>query len=235
MNRTAKEKYRHEFKYPISESEVRLIEERVRGILTKDPHVGETGKYIISSLYFDDYNDKCFYENENGTDPREKFRIRIYNHDSQRISLECKRKEKAKTLKKACFLTKEQTEQIIRGEVLSIDESMPPLLKKFINLQISDGLRPKVIVEYERIPYIYKLGNVRVTFDTNLSSSPDVRKFLEGNYIKRPVMPAGMELLEVKYDEFLPTYIYRAVQLKGLTQTAFSKYYLCRKYGLRKI
>ncbi|MBR5994216.1 MAG: polyphosphate polymerase domain-containing protein [Lachnospiraceae bacterium] len=230
-----KDKYRHEFKYPISEPELRLIEERIKGILTKDPHVGASGKYIISSLYFDDCFDSCFYENENGTDPREKFRIRIYNHDSGRISLECKRKEKGKTLKNSCFLTKEQTEKIINDESLVISEDSPEVLKKFVNLQLSRGLKPRVIVEYERIPYIYKLGNVRVTFDTHLSSSEDVKKFLIGGYVKRPVMPLGTELLEVKYDEFLPTYIYRALQIHGLTQTAFSKYYLCRKYGLRNL
>lgn len=228
---TEKDKYRHEFKYPISEVELKIIESRIKGILKKDTHVGLSGKYIISSLYFDDYDDTYFYENENGTDPREKYRIRIYNHDSSRISLECKRKESGKTLKKSCFLSREQLERILEGESLDVNESDSPLLHKFAELQCSKGLKPKVIVEYERIPYIYKLGNVRITFDINLSSSSDVRLFLKGNYTKRPVMPRGMQLLEVKYDEFLPDYIFRAMQLNSLTQTAFSKYYLCRRYG----
>ncbi len=227
-----KDKYRHEFKYPISSTELAVLEYRVKGLLSKDSHVGPTGKYIISSLYFDDYDDSFFYENENGTDPREKFRIRIYNHDSSRISLECKRKERGKTLKSACFLTREQVERILNGEILETSEDSSPALNKFVNLQRSRGLKPKVIVEYERIPYIYKAGNVRVTFDTNLSSSTEIRKFFSGDYLKRPVMPAGMQLLEVKYDEFLPDYIYRVMQLGNMTQTAFSKYYLCRKYGI---
>ena len=133
----------------------------------------------------------------------------------------------------ACFLSPEQVERILNGEVLEADESSNPLLNKFVTLQKTKGLKPKVIVEYERIPYIYKAGNVRVTFDTNLSSSSEVGKFFTGGYLKRPVMPKGMQLLEVKYDEFLPDYIYEIMQLGNMTQTAFSKYYLCRKYGLR--
>ena len=43
-------------------------------------------------------------------------------------------------------------------------------------------------------------------------------------------MPLGQQLLEVKYDEFLPDHIYRSLSLNNLNQTAFSKYYLCRKY-----
>ena len=45
-----------------------------------------------------------------------------------------------------------------------------------------------------------------------------------------PVLPAGQQLLEVKYDEYLPDFIYRNLQLHSLRQTAFSKYYVCRKY-----
>lgn len=228
-----KNKYRHEFKYPISEIELAVLEQRVKSVLSKDSHVGPSGKYIISSLYFDDYDDTFFYENENGTDPREKFRIRIYNHDSGRISLECKRKEKGKTLKSSCFLSKEQVDKILDGEILEPEQNAPPVFNKFVSLQKEKGLKPKVIVEYERIPYIYKAGNVRITFDTNLSSSSQVGRFLTGDYLKRPVMPAGMQLLEVKYDEFLPDYIFNIMQLGNMTQTAFSKYYLCRKYGLK--
>ena len=45
-------------------------------------------------------------------------------------------------------------------------------------------------------------------------------------------MPAGMHVLEVKYDEFLPDYIYKGIELENLQRTAFSKYYLCRKYHM---
>lgn len=39
----------------------------------------------------------------------------------------------------------------------------------------------------------------------------------------------GQGLLEVKYDELLPDYIYEALQLGNMRQTTFSKYYLCRR------
>ena len=90
----------------------------------------------------------------------------------------------------------------------------------------------KVIVEYERIPYVSKLGNVRITFDVNLCSSTDVSEFLNGNYKKRPVMPKDTLLMEVKWDDFLPDTIYRALSIENLKQTAFSKYCLCRRFCL---
>lgn len=230
----SKKAYRHEYKYPISDVEEKILTDRLKGVMQLDPHVGPTGKYLISSLYFDDINDTCFYENENGTDPREKFRIRIYNHSAERINLECKRKERSKTLKTSCRLTEEQVNTILAGGIVKCDENSHPLLRKFMLQQIDRKLQPKVIVNYERIPLVYKLGNVRVTFDSHLASSHYVEHFLDGDYITRPIMPIGKLLLEVKFDEYLPDYIYDALQLNNLTQTAFSKYYLCRKYNTIK-
>ena len=229
---TKEPKYRHEFKYLISTAQIPLLKGRIENIMQRDPHVDENGYYNIRSLYFDDYHNRYYYENEHGTDPREKFRIRIYNHSSEKISLECKRKEHGKTLKTSCKLTKEQTELIINGKSLPYSEKYPPLLKKFIILTKAKGLRPVIIVEYERIPYIYKNGNVRVTFDTRISSSSDITDFLSGSLSKRPIMPVNQQLLEVKFDEYLPDFIYNNLNLGTIHQTTFSKYYLCRKYSL---
>ena len=56
--------------------------------------------------------------------------------------------------------------------------------------------------------------------------------FLDKEINKRPIMPAGQHVLEVKFDEFLPDYIYQVLQLDSLRQTAFSKFYLCRKFSI---
>ena len=45
-------------------------------------------------------------------------------------------------------------------------------------------------------------------------------------------MPFGEHILEVKFDELLPDFIYSAVQTEGLRQTTYSKYYMCRKYSI---
>ncbi|MBQ8474159.1 MAG: VTC domain-containing protein, partial [Clostridia bacterium] len=82
------------------------------------------------------------------------------------------------------------------------------------------------------IPYVYKLGNVRVTFDTNIASSRSLTDFFEPRIPRRQILPAGMHLMEVKFDEYLPDFIYRSLNLGQLQQTSFSKYSLCRKYTM---
>ena len=224
------DKFRHELKHQITDAQVAMLQNRIRHLIPMDSHVGQAGTYRIRSLYFDDYEDRCLRENEDGTDPREKFRIRIYNASSQRITLECKRKERGKTHKSACPLTVEQTKLLMAGKILTDIGSQPPVLRKLTLQMMTRRMRPVVIVEYDRIPYVYKNGNVRITLDTNITSSSAVERFLEPDILPRPVLPAGQQLLEVKYDEYLPDFIYRSLQLHSLRQTAFSKYAICRKY-----
>lgn len=227
------DQYRHELKYLVTPAQIAILKSRINGLIPIDPHVGEGGRYNISSLYFDDYYNRCFCENENGTDPREKFRIRIYNHSCDRIALELKRKERGKTFKQSAILSQETAQAIIDGNAALNFENQPTLINKLFLEMNQHLLRPVVIVEYDRYPYIYKNGNVRITFDTNVSSSSFTQCFLNGDYPKRPIMPTGLQLMEVKFDEYLPDFIYRALQLENLQQTAYSKYYLCRKYSMK--
>lgn len=223
------EKFRHELKYVCSEGELQLIYARIRHLCQSDPHGGPEGVYKIRSVYFEDEENSCFYDNENGTDPREKFRIRIYNASDARITLECKKKEKLMTHKDLCPLTKGQYEKILEGK-LSLEDLDSPLLRKFYTRYTQDHLRPKVIVAYERTPFVYGPGNVRITFDRNIGSSTDVGSFFDSYLPLRPVLPVGKHVLEVKYDELLPDFLYSVMNLGSLTQSTFSKYYLCRKF-----
>lgn len=225
------EKYRHEYKYICTEKQLTLIQNRINNFLKIDPHVKKGDIYNIRSLYFDDYKNTCYYENENGIDPREKFRIRIYNNDDSRISLELKKKNKGKTLKKSEIISRNIVEDFINNKI-EYKKDYGSLLKKLYLLNKQKLMKPVIIVDYERTPYIYKNGNVRITFDRNICSSKDFNNFFEKEIAKRPINSVGNHVLEVKFDEFLPDPIYRNLQLNNLQQTTYSKYYLCRKYSL---
>ena len=93
-------------------------------------------------------------------------------------------------------------------------------------------MRPRVLVSYVREPYVYKPGNVRVTFDSQIRSSLFHRELMQENLhdISATDMPGDM-ILEVKYDAFLPEIIEKLLNLKNVRQQAFSKYGACRRYG----
>ncbi len=226
-------KSRHEYKFQIDEKDIALLQARVGAVMRKDAHAGEKGFYHIRSIYFDDYADTCYYQNEAGCDPRAKYRIRIYNAGDTSIRLEKKVKQNGKTRKYAASLTREQAQTLISGKMLSMDpkafETYPELLRQFLILMSTRRMQPKVMVVYDRIPYVDPRGNVRVTFDRNIAASTDFAHFFEKDLIKEPILSPGRHLLEVKYDEFLPMHIKARLDIGHLRQTTFSKYYLCRK------
>lgn len=225
------QKYRNELKYLCSEGDIQIIQSRIAPICAHDSHTSADGTYHIRSVYFDDPQNRYYYENENGTDPREKFRIRIYNGSDSRITLECKQKSRTMTHKESCRLTKEQYYAIVNGDVLDRCGDNP-LLNRFETLRRTTKLEPKVIVAYDRTPFVYGPGNVRITFDRNIGSTTDISRFFDPNIPLRPILPTGKHILEVKYDEFLPNFLYASMSLGCLRQTAFSKYYLCRKFTM---
>jgi len=230
-------KYRNELKYVCTEAQLRMIEQRIRPFCQKDPHAGPEGIYHIRSVYFDDIDNRCFYENEDGVNAREKFRIRIYNADAEYITLECKQKRNGKNHKDSCSLTRELCEAVLNGSITwnmvknyTPDRGQKELLHKFFVQYCNRHMRGKVIVSYERTPYIYDVGNVRITLDRHIAGASDISEFLEPTVNGRPVMPTGYHVLEVKYDEFLPDFLKNAMQIGTLRRTTYSKYYICRKF-----
>lgn len=222
---------RHELKFICSEAQLAVIRSLLQSVTSLDPHTAD-GQYTVRSMYFDTYDNRCYFENESGTDPREKYRIRIYNASDHRILLERKCKERGKTFKDSCQLSMTDFEQLVNGGRIADLSQKPPLLRSFMIRKKSELFRPAVIVEYERTPYVYRIGNVRITLDRNIRSSSDFHSFFQERISTRQIMPIGHHLLEVKFDEFLPAHIRQALQIENLSQSTFSKYYLCRKYSM---
>ena len=228
-------KYRHEYKFLCNEAEWTLLKSRIAPMMQPDPHAGEKGFYEIRSIYFDDIYDTCYYKNETGVDPRAKYRIRCYNGLDDVIKLEKKIKKQQKTRKLSARLTKEQYELILAGaygEVmagLSAESGEDSLIRELCVLGLTRRMTAKVIVSYERYPFVERAGNVRITFDKNIASGVDYAGFFDKNPVRCPVLQTGMHLLEVKYDEFLPAYLKETLENGRLRQTTFSKYYICRR------
>lgn len=223
--------YRHEYKYMIDAMQKAVLCLRAQGVLERDSHADADGEYLIRSLYFDSPEDACFYENENGDDPREKYRIRFYNCDTSRISLECKAKTRSMTKKTACPITADQCRRFMAGDIPEPERGISPKQAAMFTQMRQKCLRPVVIVQYTRMPFVCDAGNVRVTFDDCISSSNDIAGFLHPEVPLRGVLATGESILEVKWDEFLPSYIRDQLALDSLQWTSFSKYYLCRKYN----
>ena len=221
-------RYRHEWKHEIQYVDLLTIRQRLRAVAIPDPHAKD-GKYLIRSLYFDNLNDKALREKVDGVNRREKFRIRYYNGDLNLIHLEKKSKVSGLGTKYSAGLSAEEAQAIVDGRLDWMMDSGRSLVQELYTKMKFQGLRPRTIVDYTREPFIYGPGNVRVTFDYNIRTGLGCMDFLNPDCITIPAVDAGI-ILEVKWDNFLPSIIRDAVQTPGRRVTAFSKYAQCRMY-----
>lgn len=228
MKQNNKFKYRHEYKHEISCSDMLTLRTRLSAVMKKDTHT-INGKYFVRSLYFDNAQDKALREKINGVNTREKFRIRYYNHDTSVIRLEKKQKINGLCIKESVFLTKEMAQAVVDGDYGWMITSEEPLIQEFYSKIMNQGLRPKTIVDYERLPFVFSAGNVRVTLDYNIRTGIKCTDFLNPDCITIPT--GNTNILEVKWDEFLPDVIRDAIQLPSCRTENFSKYAVCRKFG----
>lgn len=221
--------FRHEWKHEINYSDMVVLRQRLKAVMKPDENA-VNGKYFIRSLYFDNISDKALREKIDGVNCREKFRIRYYNGDTSLIHLEKKSKINGLGNKQSANLSAEEAQKIVDGDLNWMADCDRPLVQELYSKMKSQGLRPKTIVDYTREPFVFSTGNVRVTLDYDIRTGLYCTDFLNPDCITIPAGNAPI-ILEVKWDEFLPSVIRDIVQLESRRTAAFSKYAVCRIYG----
>ena len=220
---------RHEIKIAINDADAVVLKQRLRLVARYDEHAPKGG-YLVRSLYFDTLRDRALREKLDSVNNREKFRIRCYNRDYSFIQLEKKSKSNGLGEKAKARLTAEEVSSLLVGDYSWMNDSSRPVLVELMSKMRSQGLRPKVVVEYRREPFVFGPGNVRVTLDSDVRTGMRSLAFLDSGMPLVPVPGDQRGVLEVKWDEFLPDIIRDAVQLDGRRAAAFSKYAAARMY-----
>lgn len=218
--------FRHEWKHEVNAADILLLRQRLKAVMKPDENA-VSGRYGIRSLYFDNAKDKVLMEKINGMKVREKFRIRYYNGDTSRIILEKKSRFNGLGNKQSAVLTEAEAQAVSEQDFQWMMQHENALVRELYSKILSQGLRPKTIVDYTREPFVYGPGNVRVTIDHHIRTGLGCTDFLNPDCI---TVSAGQPfaVLEVKWDAFLPDVIRNAVQLRGRHTAAFSKYQICR-------
>ena len=217
---------RQELKHYINEADCAQLRARLRAVAKRDEHATDGGCYKVRSLYFDNYSDKVVIEKLSGLSRREKFRLRYYNGDTSFIRLERKSKANRMCYKESAEITKEQCMAILAGDYECLKQPEEPLLMELYTKIRYQRLRPRNIVDFRREAYVYREGNTRITFDSDIRTSNSISGFLNP---KLPTIPAaGSIILEIKYDGFLPDIIRDIMQIGWRNQTEFSKYIASR-------
>ena len=221
---------RHEYKYLITPAELSVLRGVLRPVLQCDPNGNERNEYHIRSLYFDTIEDDALNEKIAGVGQRHKYRIRIYNFSSRVIKLECKSKYGDLISKQSVTIPRDLAEQLIAGDPEGLQRMRHPLFHDVFREMRTRLLRPAVIVDYVREAYIHPAQEVRITFDKQLRTGLFSHDMFNPRLPTYPVFDDPVEILEVKYDEFLPTYLQSILSGVTAQRSAVSKYTHCRRY-----
>lgn len=229
----APQQYRHELKYYINQGQYTLLSKKLSLTMEQDQYARKNGgEYFIRSLYFDDLDDSAFREKLDGIDNRDKFRIRIYNMSDSVIKLECKHKEGGFIQKTSINLTREEYDRLYKGDYTFLLHRGEPFARRMFAEFATRSLRPKVIVDYMREAYTFPLEEVRITFDKDIRTGFRNTDMFNERIPTYPVVNDYDMVLEVKFNNYLPTYIRYLLQLQSHARSAVSKYCLCRKFEL---
>lgn len=220
---------RHELKYYINYEEYTYLRNRIRTVLSMDENSIEDVGYHIRSLYFDDIYNSALEEKQSGIMLRKKYRVRIYNKEDKTINLECKEKYGEYISKSSSRLTKEQFYKLMHGQDIGFLLDMPKQVCKdmYVNMK-TKLLKPAVTVDYEREPYVLEEGNVRITFDKNIQAGINTPDIFSEDMVCTNVLPPNIMVLEVKFDDYMPKFVNKLIQIQSHNRSAISKYVLCR-------
>ncbi len=222
--------YRHELKFIISEADAELLAIRLRNALRPDPYA-QDGGYFIRSLYFEDPFNTAVTEKVDGVEYRDKWRIRIYNLSDRIIKLERKHKNGQFIKKDSLSLTRRECNALCAGAYGFLLHRKEPFAKEAYGEMVTKHLRPKVIVDYDREPFVYPVEDVRITLDRNIRTGLYSTDLFNANTITYPATAfMGQCILEVKFNAYLEPYVMELLQLNAAQRSAASKYLYCRQY-----
>lgn len=161
---------------------------------------------------------------------RQKYRMRIYDTNSDVVKFEIKNKFNNQIFKETATITKESAYRIIDRDYAELLKYDNPILNKIYSVFTAKQYEPKVIIDYTRDAFMFDFFNLRITFDKDLHSNNTDFDLFSTNLHTIPVILEGKQILEIKYEHVLPEYIHRILQFDAIERMAISKYTLGRRF-----
>ena len=203
-----------------------VLTRRLDAVIPRDANAG-SGRYMIRSLYFDDEFESAYEDKLAGVEKRKKYRIRIYNYSESIIKLECKFKQGQYIYKSSAVLSKAEAEALIAGEYEFLFARSELVCRWFYLECAEKRMVPKVVVDYDRVPFVFPYGDVRITFDCGIRAGLFCGELFDRQLPVAEVLEPGKLIMEVKFTQYLPEFIRSLLCVSDGEYTAYSKYTIC--------
>lgn len=222
---------RSELKYYINDIQTEGLQYQLSQLMDLDRNSGAQVGYRVRSLYFDSIDDECLFQKQSGFLHRKKIRLRTYGDTGQdTVKFEIKHKNGQLVRKDSVKLSRVDAEEICAGDYSILLNYKHPVLDSIYTTFLSRAYKPKVIVEYHRVALTLPFSNIRITFDKKLRSNINHLDLFSSVQDTMPVIIEGKQILEVKFDRFLPDHIKKVLSGVNAERMAISKYTLARRF-----
>ena len=211
---------RIERKYLLDEVTKKRLLQRTRDDLFLDKY----GKSTICSLYLDTPDHRIIRSSIDADAYKEKLRLRSYGtpREDSTVYLELKKKYQGVVYKRRVSLPLSEARRYLAGGPRPDDSQI------WREIDYAMGFygwpKPAMVVSYEREAYTWAADpTFRVTFDS-APRARDTALLLEWGSAGMPLLPMGLELMEVKSSDAMPLAFTRVLNELGILPTSFSKY-----------
>ncbi len=222
-----REVLRQEHKFLINTLSYKELSYKLGRCLLQDPHNGDNG-YMVRSLYFDTLNNRDYNEKVDGSELRRKFRLRVYDPKSDFAFFEMKQKQGMYQRKRSLRLSREDAYIISKGQYTPLLKYNTPFAAEVFSLLNMHAYRPRSIVQYDRFAFIARENDTRITFDHNITANEGCTDIFSDELCLYPVIDPFAAVLEVKYNNFLLSYIKQLIDSADRSEISVGKYYLAR-------
>lgn len=182
----------------------------------------EFGQTTIQSLYYDTPSSFLIRRSIEKPIFKEKLRLRSYGlaKKDSKLFLEIKRKYEGVVYKRRISVTQDDANGYIEGTVKPNSQIAKEItyFKKHY-----DGLKPNMLIIYDRVAYSDESGDLRITMDRNIryrTDNLDLTYSLDG----KRIIPEGYVLMEIKVPGAYPMWLTRLLNENKIYKISFSKY-----------
>ncbi|MCB9284009.1 MAG: polyphosphate polymerase domain-containing protein [Lewinellaceae bacterium] len=224
---------RFEYKYIVPNTKLAKLREMIAPFVQLDKYAQQKGgEYTVRSIYFDTPELECYREKIAGVKRRNKVRLRGYNGggSGDTVFFEIKKKVEEPLFKNRVSMTFAEALKTLEGreatDVLASENA-----RRFLYHLYARRMQPVVTVIYEREPFQALLkdrdNDLRITFDKNLRAVPfpTVENLYQEESAR--LVDGANFIMEVKFNQYLPTWVKTVIASFGLSKGPASKYAMC--------
>lgn len=217
---------RFEIKFLLHYEQADEVRRTIMPYVTPDPHNGARGFYPVFSVYYDSPEYACFWERMEGEKFRRKLRVRKYGDDSGDDSyLEIKQRIDQTLQKRRTRGTAKEIMRELSGEVTCGALEDDSVMQEATYLVTRHIMTPQVAVGYNREAYFGLCEpGLRITFDRHLQYGKYDDSMGFPVRLRHCFIPHYLQVLEIKFNDRVPTWICACLNSLNLQSRRVSKY-----------